>query len=189
MTKRAGMGKHLRPYFYNAMGIEEVALIIGRIADGFEDACVKCLQSNKEIVLQAVKEQMYSGFNGEAELLSPNYDDDPFFEEEGYWYHRGADYKAWKRTITPPLTSSMLGLPPRPEEVPNLFIDGTFYGEITARDGNKSLELDPGSGNGPAIVDKYGDELLEMGPTATEYFTTEYMLPAIGSFFNECGYR
>ncbi len=171
------------------MGIEDVAGIIGRIADGFEEACVKCLQGNKEIVLQAIKEQMYSGLNGDAKLLSPTYDDDPFFEEEGYWYHRRKDYKAWKRTITPPLTSSMLGLPPRPDEVPNLFIDGTFYGQITARDGNKSLVLDPGSGNGPAIVGKYGDTLLEIGPTAKEYFTTEYMLPAIGAFFNECGYR
>ena len=83
----------------------------------------------------------------------------------------------------------MLGLPPRPDEIPNLFIDGTFYGEIKAKKGDKSLIIDPGSGNGPAIVEKYGDEILHIGPTATEYFTEECLLPAIGSFFNECGYR
>lgn len=171
------------------MGIEEVAVIIGKIADGFEEACVKCLQDNNEIVLQAIKEQMYSGLNGNAELLSPSYDDDPFFNEEGEWYHRSEDYKAWKRTITPPVTGTMLGLPPRPDEIPNLFIDGTFYGEIKAKKGDKSLIIDPGSGNGTAIVEKYGDEILHMGPTATEYFTEECLLPAIGSFFNECGYR
>lgn len=171
------------------MGIEEVANIIHKIADGFEEACIKCLESNSGVVLHAVAEQLYSGLDGEEKHLSPTYDDDPYFEEEGYWYHRAKDYKAWKYSITPPVAGTMLGLPPRPDEVPNLYINGKFYSEITAMRKGDVLVVDPGSGNGSAIVAKYGDQILDMGQTAIEYFNTTYMLPAIDSFFKDCGYQ
>lgn len=70
------------------MGIEEVANIIKKISDGFEEACIQCLSDNSGIVLRAVTEQLYSGLDGDGKHLSPTYDDDPFFEEEGTWYHR-----------------------------------------------------------------------------------------------------
>lgn len=171
------------------MGIEEVANIIKRISDGFEEACVRCISDNSDIVLKAVREQLYSGVDGDGRHLSPTYDDDPFFEEEGPWHHRAKDYKAWKRSITPPVSGTMLGLPPRPDDVPNLFIDGKFYSEINATLKGDVLVVDPGNGDGPSIVAKYGDEILDMGYTAIDYFNTTYMLPAIDSFFKDCGYR
>lgn len=171
------------------MGIEEVSKIIGKIADGFEEACIKCLSDNSGVVIHAITEQLYSGQDGEGNYLSPSYDNDPFFEEEGIWYHRSNDYKAWKYGLTPPITSPMLGLSPRPDEIPNLFINGKFYSEITASRKGDMLVTDPGNENGPSIVAKYGDEILNMGPTAIEYFNVTYMLPAIDSFFKECGYK
>lgn len=171
------------------MGIEEIADIIKKISDGFEDACIRCLEDNAGIVLQAVREQLYSGLNGDGEHLSPTYDNDPFFEEPGFWHHRAKDYKAWKYSITPPETSSMLGLSPRPEDVPNLYVTGVFYSEITAFRQGDVLIVDPGAGNGSSIIAKYGDTVLNMGPTAIEYFNLNYMLPAIDSFFKDCGYR
>lgn len=171
------------------MSIEEVSNIIGRIADGFEEACMKCLSDNSDVVLLAVSEQLYSGLDGEGQHLSPTYDNDPYFEEDGYWYHRAKEYKEWKRDITPPIAGTVLGLPPRPEEVPNLWINGKFHSEITAQRKGDALVTDPGNGDGPAIVAKYGDEILNMGPTAIEYFNEEYMIPAIKDFFNDCGYR
>lgn len=171
------------------MEIGEVAKIISRIADGFEEACVQCLDDNPGVVLLAVTEQLYSGLDGEGNYLSPTYDDDPFFEEEGVWHHRAKDYKAWKHAITPPVSGTMLGLPPRPDEVPNLFINGKFYSEILTFRRGDALVVDPGYGNGMAIVAKYGDEILNMGPTAVEFFNAEYMLPAIDAFFKKCGYR
>ena len=171
------------------MGIEEVARIIDAIAAGFEEACMKCLADNGGIVLQAVREQLYAGLDAEGRHLSPTYDDDPFFSEPGMWYGRAADYKAWKRELTPPVTGTMLGLAPRPDEVPNLFINGKFYSEITVSRQGDVLVTDPGAGNGPSIVAKYGDEILGMGSTAIEYFNATYMLPAIDSFFKDCGYR
>lgn len=171
------------------MGIEEVAKIIGKIADGFEEACIKCLEDRSPVIRNAIIEQLYSGQDGAGQYLSPTYDNDPFFEEEGFWHHRAKDYKAWKYSITPPASEPMLGLPPRPADVPNLYIDGTFYSEISVRREGVVLEIDPGTGNGPAIVQKYGDTILNIGPTAIEYFNTTCMLPAIDSFFKECGYK
>lgn len=171
------------------MGIDEVANIIRAISDGFEQACIKCMEDNSDTVEMAITEQLYSGLDGEAQYLEPTYDNDPFFNEEGFWYHRGKDYKAWKSNITPPIRGAMLGLPPRPDNVPNLFINGKFYSEIVASRRGDVLHVDPGKGNGPDIVSKYGDEILNMGPTAVEYFRCECLIPAIEEHFKNCGYR
>lgn len=76
-----------------------------------------------------------------------------------------------------------------PTTSPNLYITGVFYSEITAAPNGYGLDIDPGNGNGPAIVAKYGDCLLDIGPTAIGYFNANFMLPAIESFFRDCGYR
>lgn len=148
-----------------------------------------CLEDNAGIILHAVREQLYSGQDGEGQHLSPTYDNDPFFEEEGYWHHRAKDYKAWKYSITPPVAGAMLGLSPRPDDVPNLFINGKFYSEISAARRGDVLLVDPGVGHGPSIVAKYGDTILNLGPSAIEYFNANYMLPAIETFFKDCGYK
>lgn len=171
------------------MNIAQVSDIISKIAEGFEDSCMKCLSDNSGIVVIAVQEQIYSGQDGNGAHLHPTYDDDPYFEEEGRWFHRSAAYKAWKKRIKPPRKGPLLGLPPRPDNVPNLYINGKFFSEILAERRGDVLHVDPGSGNGPAIVTKYGDEILNMGPSAVEYFNTEYMLPSIGRFFKDCGYQ
>lgn len=170
------------------MDIKRVVEIVGKIADGFEEACIQCLSDNSGVVVLAVQEQLYSGQNGDGALLSPTYDDDPYFNEPGTWYQRAEEYKKWKYTITPPAAGSMLGLPPRPDDIPNLYINGKFFSDITARRSGDVLQVDPGNGDGPTIVAKYGDEILNMGPTAVEYFNTTYMLPAIDKFFKDCGY-
>lgn len=171
------------------MSIEEVSDIIGAISDGFEEACLDCLTENSGVVLDAVREQLYSGLDGNGQYLTPDYDTDPFFNEEGYWHGRAKDYKAWKYKITPPIAGTMLGLPPRPDNVPNLFINGKFYSEIYALEVENFLMINPGIGKGPDIVAKYGDEILNMGPTAIEYFNANFMLPAIDTFFKNCGYK
>lgn len=175
------------------MGIEEVANIIGKIAGGFEEACIKCLHENSDIIILAISEQLYCGLDGDGNYLTPTYDDDPYFDDpESSWYKRNEAYKAWKRGITPPQFGTMLGLSPRPDEVPNLFIDGTFHGEINAQIRKDGLLIDPGHGNGPAIVEKYeakGAVILDIGPTSTRYFNEEFMLPSIDVFFKDCGYK
>lgn len=185
---------------FTDMGIEEVAGIVGRIADGLEDSCMKCLEDNSGAVLDAVREQLKSGVDGEGSFLEPTYLTDPYLvnrkkpwfhkeEETGKTYIGPQGYLLWKKDITPPEQSQLLGLPPRPEAVPNLFIDGTFHRQIRARRKGNAIEITPGDKNGPEIVKKFGDRILGMGDNAIGYFNETFMLPAIESFFKDCGYR
>ena len=72
--------------------------------------------------------------------------------------------------------------------MPNLYIDGTFFGQIGATPKDGFLEITPGSGNGPKIVGKYGERLLTLGTDAVEWFNLEYLLPATERFFRDYGY-
>lgn len=176
------------------MGIEEVSNIIGKIAGGLKDACVKCLQDNSDIVVLAVSEQLFCGLDADENYLTPNYDDDPYFDDpkNKQWYKRANKYKEWKKGITPPQTGAMLGLSPRPDNIPNLWINGTFHGQINAQKINDGLLIDPGRGRGPDIVKKYEKNnvvILDIGPTGMRYFNEEYLLPAIAKFFKDCGYK
>lgn len=173
------------------MDIQQVADIIKSISDGFEDACKQCLSNNSGVVTEAVREQLYSGQDGEGKHLSPTYDDDPYFQEEGPWKGNAQGYKEWKRKITPPQQNFIfpLGLAARADNVPNLFINGKFFSEISATMSGDVLVIDPGNGDGPDIVGKYGDCILNLGPTAVGYFNQHFMLPAIREHFEKCGYK
>lgn len=171
------------------MDIYSVQDVIHNIAEGFEENALECLEFHSGNIVVAIQEQIYSGQNGKGEHLFPTYDTDPYFEEKGTWYHRAQDYKTWKNKIRPPVGSSLLGLPPRPDNVPNLFINGKFFSEITATRRGDMLYVDPGNGDGPDIVAKYKESLLDIGDSAVVYFNREYMWPAIEKFFNDCGYR
>lgn len=181
----------LSPPLIKYMDISKVADIIHNIAEGFEENCIKCLSDHSGKVVDTIKEQLWSGLDANEQSLSPTYDDDPFFEEKGEWYHRSGDYKAWKRSINRQ-AMTFLELPSRPDNVPNLFIDGTFYSEISATLRGGELLISPGTGNGPEIVAKYKNkngDILNMGPTAIEYFNREYMMPSIDKFFKDCGFQ
>lgn len=169
--------------------IFEVCDMITRMVDGFESEVMRCLDENKVIVSDAIREQIYSGLKGDDRLISPTYEDDPYFEQKGKWYHRGEAYKQWKLDITPPTAGTMLALQPRPDYVPNLYIFGTFHDEIfaTVKDDTLIVDVDE-SGHGPDIVAKYGSQLLHLGTTATEYLNNTYIIPHIWKYFTECGY-
>lgn len=171
------------------MRIDQVADIIHKISEGFEDACLDCLDRRFNVIELAIKEQLYSGQDGQGKHLEPTYDNDPFFSQPGYWHNRARAYKAWKKSITPPIRGTMLGLDPRPDEVPNLYIDGTFYSKIAVGRKGNVIDVDPGDTNGPEIVSKYGEKILTLGPRAVEYINQTYLLEAIGDFFEKCGYK
>ena len=168
--------------------IDEVYDAVKRWNDGFEDKCVECMSSNQGVFVQMICEQMYSGLKGDGTYITPSYDDDPFFDEPGMWFHDSEGYKAWKGAITPPMSSSLLGLPPRPYDTPNLFINGKFYSEIYSVAGDRQIEIQVvESGDGPSILGKYGDELFDIGSVAVQYFNEEYLIPNLQDFFDNCG--
>lgn len=164
--------------------------MVVRMVDGFEPEIIQCLGDNAVIAEDAVREQMYSGLDGEDKFLSPTYDNDPYFEEKGPWYHKSGAYKQWKLDITPPTTGVMLMLQPRPDNVPNLFINGKFHSEVFATMQGDTLSIqERGDGDGPSIVSKYGEQILQLGPTAIGYFNNTYIIPCIWKFFADCGYN
>ena len=164
--------------------------VIHSIASGIEGEVVKCMEENKGVLVDCIREQLYSGLDGTEHLLNPDYDNDTYFNEPGPWQNRSEQYKHWKEKITPPLRGEMLYLPPRPVEVPNLFITGTFHDSIIAKGIGEGLNFGTtGFKEGPSIEKKYGENILAVGNTAKEYFNLMYLRPWLERFFNECGYR
>lgn len=170
--------------------IYEVSKIINAIITGFENECVKCMDENKNIIRDCIQEQLYSGMDGTDRCLNPTYDNDPYFNEPGPWQNKAQSYKRWKEKITPPIASYLLNLPPRPTEVPNLFITGTFYDSIRVRKGTTGISVfTDGFIDGPDIQKKYGDNIFSLGSSAKEYFILMHLRPHLERFFNDCGYR
>ena len=66
--------------------VEEVFDVIDKIATQFEEQVVLCMVENKHTMVMAVCEQLYSGLDGDGDYLNPNYLNDPFFKEEGFWH-------------------------------------------------------------------------------------------------------
>ena len=97
---------------------DELHRVIHSIASGFEEECIRCMEEHKNVLVDCIQEQLYSGLDGTEHLLNPDYDTDTYFNEPGPWQNRAEQYKRWKERITPPLRSEILYLPPRPVEVP-----------------------------------------------------------------------
>lgn len=159
------------------------------IVTGFEQTVAECLTQNKFVVEDLIGEQLYSGLDGDTNSLRPSYSDDPFFDIKGRWYHDSDGYIEWKKNITPPIASPRLNLPPRPIDVPNLYITGTFHESIRATvNGGKVLINTVGFSDGPDIVRKYGDNILNLGMDAREYIVLEMLKPFVGNFFKKYGF-
>lgn len=179
------------------MDLFEVKEIIDKIADGFEQACADCMRDNSSRFETAVKEQLFSGMDGEGNILAPSYQDDPYFDRvrwfhyddsTGKTYHGAVGYQEWKKDITPPMRGSVIGYPARPETAPNLYIDGTFYSTIESRPTPVGVEIFSGSETGREIEGKYGSAIFAVADLGKGWFNENFMLPAIKEFFRRCGY-
>ena len=177
--------------------LEDICNALIDWCDNFEDKCMECMDSNQSVFVASIREQLYSGIDGSNNFISPTYESDPFFnekracfydDERGHFvncYHHPERYIEWKRRITPPVASQMLGLPARPDEVPNLFINGKFHSEISSSKGDGQIDIDVvEAGDGPAIIGKFGSQILEIGDVATKYFNERYLLPHLQDYFD-----
>ncbi len=166
------------------MDFDKLTNAINTAVDGFGDAVLSCLEQHSDVVEDIIHEQLYSGLNGEGQHLSPTYDDDPYFKskQQAEWY------KEWKRRITPPESGQKLFLPPRPVEVPNLFINGTFYFSIRTRREAESLKVYTGGfRDGPAIERKYGASIFMIGMEGKQYFTENILKDFLIKYWKLCG--
>jgi len=152
------------------------------MAGGLESQVAKCMDANQRKMLDAVREQLYSGISGDGESLSPLYSNDrAFFDDPrraGRFYRRPDLYIDWKMQITPPRAGSMLGLPPRDPEQPNLWIDGTFHRSITTMATRRGVQVySEGFDKGPQIEAKYGSKIFGLSPQAVAWFNGHVLMP------------
>lgn len=172
------------------MTIADMRERIRTIKDGFEGEVLRCMDENSHEMTFSVREQLYSGIDGNGAPLSPSYSDDPYFREpRAGFYDEEADhwvpcfmhperYIAWKERITPPEASDRLGLPPRDVNTPNLFIVGTFHSSISARSTGRGVEIFTfGWDQGPAVERKYGSQIFALSDPAVGHFNQNFLLP------------
>lgn len=166
---------------------ERLERAIHSIKDGFEHACMECMESNRYLIADLVREQLYSGLDGNTDSLRPTYYDDIFFEQtKGRWRNDPDGYIDWKQDITPPVKSPRLNLPPQPSHVPNLYITGTFHESIKASVKGDALMVETvGFSDGQNIVRKYGDNILGLGIDAREYIVIELLEPYLYDFYKK----
>lgn len=58
------------------------------------------MEEHKNVLVDCIQEQLYSGLDGTEHLLNPDYDTDTYFNEPGPWQNRAEQYKRWKEKIT-----------------------------------------------------------------------------------------
>ena len=168
---------------------EKLRKVVHDIASSFENSAVGCLDEHHIEIGNLIREQLYSGLDGDESSLRPSYSDDPFFDQPTRWHGRPDEYIEWKEMITPPETSRLLHLPARPRDIPNLYITGRFHESIlvSAHDGSVFTET-VGFVDGPDIVRKYGEDILKLGATARSYVVQSILTPWLERFFREKGY-
>lgn len=131
--------------------------------DDLQSSVKTFIQSNGKYFVESVKEQLYSGLDGDDRELTPNYLNDPFFnsKDAGRWKNNNKGYMIWKSKITPP-QSSYLGFRARNIETPNLIIVGDFYNSIFVKDTDNGIEIGSDSTLGASIEKKYGSRIFKV---------------------------
>lgn len=163
---------------------------VQRIKDGFVPEVLDCMGENKDEMVYSIREQLYSGVDGNNVPLSPKYSEDPYFQSHraGYFdeqadiwvscYQHPERYAEWKRRITPPEASTRLGLPARDWDTPNLFIIGTFHQSISAKATATGVEIFTfGWDQGPAVERKYGSQIFALSEPAVAHFNQNLLWP------------
>lgn len=92
-------------------------------------------------------EQWYEGRDRDGEYIRPFYSEDPYFKTE----KQAKAYAEWKQRITPN--------PKRPEDVPNLIINGYFYSTIKPKISGDTFTIFSSDND-------LGDKVLEDHPNA-----------------------
>lgn len=178
------------PFFIcETMEMLKYAACWEKMANGLEDVVRSQIHGDSELVEDFVREQLYSGVNGDEESLKPTYSQDPYFKENfgRNWKKRAKAYAKWKKSIQPP-ARSYLGFRPRAMDTPNLIIRGDFYSSITAIPTKDGLMVtSEGVSFATDIERKYTPAIYKIGDKARRRYTKFYVIPLIKRFIKDCG--
>lgn len=170
------------------MTLGEYAICWGKLADGLVSAVRDKMERDAPQFEEYIREQLYSGVDGDENPLTPGYTEDPYFKEMyGERWRRNAErYKNWKTKIQRP-KPSYLGFSARGNNTPNLIIRGDFYDSITTiplTDGIRIASYGVSFGN--EIERKYGSRIFKVSGKAGSHYVTYRLMPAIDKFIRRC---
>ena len=158
-----------------------------RFADGLEGVLVAQMHNNTSLFEEFIREQLYSGLNGNEQPLRPKYSEDPYFDGFRNPKKAAEQYKNWKAKIQPP-ARSYLGFRPRDVDTPNLIIRGDFYSSITAIPITDGVSIvSQGLSFSTDIENKYGNVIYVIGEKAKRHYVSYYLIPKINEFMKKCG--
>ena len=156
-----------------------------RLNAGFPPMLTQLIQANGMELGGYIREQLWSGLDGDEKGLRPTYLTDPYFKERygSAWRIMAERYADWKMEITPP-SSGRLGFRPRDRVVPNLFIDGTFHRSIMPRNIDGGVTFSSQVGFATEIEQKYHDTIYKVSRTARKRFLDDFVRGAIRNYFS-----
>lgn len=156
-----------------------------RLNAGFQPMLTQLIQANGMELGGYIREQLWSGLDGDEKELRPTYLTDPYFKERygSAWRIMAERYADWKMEITPP-SSGRLGFRPRDRVVPNLFIDGTFHRSIMPRNIDGGITFSSQVGFATEIEQKYHDTIYKVSRTARKRFLDDFVRGAIRNYFS-----
>lgn len=113
----------------------------------------RLLFERSEELLDRQRDQLASGLDSEGRELAPRYSED--LKPGGHFNSRSAAerYAAWKKTINVPVYYKQTE---RDTDVPNLYIDGTFYSQLAVDITEAQILFAGGTMYAADIIAKYG---------------------------------
>ena len=174
------------PIFF-CMELKEYINRWKRLSDNLKPQLVKKMHQDVPQFEEYIREQLFSGVDGNEEPLKPGYMEDPYFNDFKNPKKAAEWYKNWKTRIQPP-KPSYLGFSARGNNTPNLIIRGDFYSSITAipiSDGVRIVSY--GVAFGADIERKYGSQIFKISEKAGSHYMEYRLLPKIERFIKECG--
>lgn len=95
-----------------------------------ERVIVGIIDDNKEKIVDLQKEQLLEGMGADGQYIRPFYSENPYFKSLG----AAMRYAKWKQVISPN--------PKRPEDVPNLFINGYLHNSLFVDIQGQTVDID-----------------------------------------------
>ena len=122
------------------------------------------LHENQEQAVNLVKDQLYSGLDGNLKLLTPSYSQDPFFKTR----EAALKYAKFKATQNPRTINPLFGA--KPYDTPNLIVNGKFvYDRMRMVSLKDRVAFEIGGRLRNEIPKKYGKNTLKLSTKAVTY--------------------
>lgn len=106
-----------------------------------EQAVIVIIEKNEEKIVDLQRDQMMEGRGVDGNFIRPYYSENPYFKTA----EAAKKYAKWKAKITPN--------PQRPEDVPNLYINGYFHSSLFVKIMNDQFEIDTDADFGGDVFD------------------------------------